>query len=280
MKTNFKKIIAIVSAVMLSLTLCSCGAGEEKNYTVEVKTEGGMPLEDIKVKVYKDKKLDDILWIAETDAEGKISFEAESSDKYTAVLEQVPSGYKAEKSYTLNGENAEVKVKPQMEKSDSLDDITYSPGDVIRDFSVTDVSGKNYQISDILKEKKAVVLNFWFLNCGPCKMEFPYLQKAYEKYSKDIEVLAINPVDGTENTISDFAKDSGLSFPMIKGESEWESCMKLSAYPTTVIIDRFGSIVMIHKGYIAEDGVFEKIFGYFVSDDYTQGIIRNISDIK
>lgn len=281
MKTNLKKIIAVFAAAMLSFALCGCGGdGEYIDYTVKVKTVGGMPLEGVTVKVYEGKKLDKIVWIAQTDDEGKTSFSAEKSDKYVIVTEGMPEGYKAEKSYSVKGENTEIALKPEMVKSDELSDVTYNLGSVIRDFSVTDVNGSKYQISELLKDKKAVILNFWYLNCMPCKMEFPFLQKAYEQYSEDIEVLAINPLDGNDSTISDFAKESELTFPMIKEESEWESSMKLTAYPTTVVIDRYGSIAMMHRGSITEDGVFEKLFEYFAADDYKQGIFRNISDIK
>lgn len=280
MKFKFKKIIALLSAAVLLLSLCCCGKAEEIDYTVAVKTEGGMPLADVKIRIYKNKSLDDIVWIAETDDEGMTSFTSESSDKYTAVLEGLPEGYKAEKSYTLKGKNTEILLKTEMIKSNELSDVKYNVGDVIRDFSVTSSDGSVYQISELLKEKKAVVLNFWYMNCAPCKMEFPYLQRAYEQYSEDIEVLAIDPVDGTDSTISDFAEDLGLTFPMIKGESEWESSMQLTAYPTTVVIDRYGTIVMMHRNSITEDGVFERIFEYFVSEDYEQGIIKNISEIE
>ncbi len=280
MINRFKKAICLFLAFALLLSLCACGSGEAVTYTVTVKTEGGMPLESVEVKVYKDKGLKDIVWIAETDDEGKTSFTAESSDEYTVILEDVPQGYKSQESYTIKDENAVVTVKPDMIKSDELSDVTYDLGSVVRDFSVTDVNGTKYQISEILKEKKAVVLNFWFLNCQPCRMEFPFLQKAYEQYSKDIEVLAINPLDGNDSTITAFAKDNGLTFPVIKGDSDWANCMRLMAYPTTVVIDRYGSVVMMHRGSITEDGVFESIFEYFASDDYVQGIIKNLSDIK
>ena len=281
MNVSIKKIIALFSAVLLATVFCGCGEnGVEKTYTLVVVTEGGMPLEDVKIKVYSNSSLDDIVWIAESDEEGKTSFTAESSDKYNVVLENVPEGYVIEKCYSVTGEYTELSLKAQMIKNNELSDVSYDLGDVIRDFSITDVEGTQYQISELLKEKKAVVLNFWYINCGPCKMEFPYLQKAYEKYSKDIAVLAVNPCDGKNDTISDFADDMGLTFPMIKGESGWESAMNLNAYPTTVVIDRYGIIVMKHAGSITEDGVFEKIFEYFASDDYKQSIIKKVSDIK
>lgn len=174
----------------------------------------------------------------------------------------------------------EKNSKPELEKSDELSDITYSLGDTIRDFSVTAIDGTKYQISDILNEKKAVVLNFWFINCMPCRMEFPFMQKAYEEYSQDIEILAINPVDEKENKISDFSTELNLSIPMIKGDREWTNAMKISGFPTTVVIDQNGIISMFHTGSITEEGVFEKIFEHFTRDDYESGVINSISDIK
>ena len=281
MKSFITKILSLVIAVLL-ICLMGCGGndwGEGKAYTITVTTVGGMPLEDITVKVYKDKKLADIAWVAETDEEGKISFTADASKDYFAVLENVYGGYKTQKSYKIDKQSSVISLEAEMLKSDDLSDITYSLGHSVRDFSVTATNGKKYQISDLLKDKKAVVLNFWFINCGPCKMEFPFLQKAYEQYSDEIEVLAINPYDGNKSQVSYYAKENGLTLPMIKGDDGWQTAMQLTAYPTTVVIDRYGSIVMMHRGSVTEDGVFEKIFEYFVSDDYKQSIIRNISDI-
>lgn len=275
------KAFALSVAVML--TLCGCGGnggGADKGYDIEVKTEGGMPLEDIRVKVFKDKKLDDMVWAAETDDEGKISFEAESSSKYVAVLEEIPNGYRVEKYYALKDESTSLLLKADMKADAKLSDATYALGDIIGDHKITAADGKTYQISEILKSKKAVVLNFWFLNCQPCKMEFPYLETAYKQYKEDIEVIAVNPLDGTDSTVSEFADSLQLTFPVAAGESEWGSSMRLSAYPTTVVIDRFGMIAMMHRGAVIEDGVFEKIFEYFAADDYSQSIIKNISDIK
>lgn len=273
-----RKTAVFICIALIATFFTACGG--EKEYTVELKTEGGMPLEDIGIKVYTDKKLDDLVWAAETDEEGKTSFTAEGSNKYTVILEDLPAGYETAGELTLRDEHTVITAKAVLQKSNELSDITYKAGDVIRDFTITSVSGERLSISALLKEKKAVVLNFWYLNCEPCKMEFPYLEKAYKEYAEDIEVIAVNPLDGGESSISDFAKAEGLTFPMAKGETEWEKCMQLTAYPTTVVIDRYGTIAMIHKGAVTEDGVFEKIFEYFADEAYVQSIIKNINDIK
>jgi len=42
-------------------------------------------------------------------------------------------------------------------------------------------------------EDKMLVLNFWYINCGPCIVEMPYLNQLVEKYkNEDIEFLALS----------------------------------------------------------------------------------------
>jgi len=168
-----------------------------------------------------------------------------------------------------------------------LTDYVFTRGDMMCDFSVVagdgDVTSSTptteYTLSELLKTKKAVVLNFWFENCGPCRAEFPYLQNAYKEYADDIEVLAINPYDGTPDSVLIYAANLGLTFPVMKGEGYWASSMNLSAYPTTVVIDRYGMIAMVHRGAVTEVGVFEKVFAFFTADDYVQQTVRNISEL-
>lgn len=170
----------------------------------------------------------------------------------------------------------------------ALADQSLSLGDMMCDFSVmagdpavtSSTLTVEYTLSELLKTKKAVVLNFWFEGCGPCRTEFPYLQKAYEAYADEIEVLAINPYDGTAQSVITYAANLGLTFPVVKGEDAWQSAMELTAYPTTVVIDRYGMIAMIHKGSVTQEGVFEAVFDHFTADDYVQHTVRNLSELE
>ncbi len=162
----------------------------------------------------------------------------------------------------------------------NLTTSSYNLGDYMGDYTVTDVNGVDHTFSDVLKDKKAIVLNFWFINCGPCQMEFPYLQKAADTYSDDVAVIAINPTTDKENNIKKYATQNELSIPLVKGEEAWIAAFGIQGFPTTVVIDRYGSVAFIHMGAVTEDGVFEKIFKFFTADDYKQTIINNIEDIK
>lgn len=286
-----KKRFIFSVLLTIALLLCACTPADTESsipsensapkhitYTVEVVTEGGMPLKEVRVDVYADETLANRIRAAETDENGKISFEAEQSDGYVAVLSNLPYGLDTKQIFLIT-ETTQISLKGNMRNGDDLSNATARLGDIIRDCTVTAVDGTEYRFSELLDTKKAIVLNFWFENCGPCKMEFPFLQKAYEAYSDDVIVLAINPLDGTKNSIAAYASELGLTFPMAKGVASWAQYLSLKAYPTTVVIDRYGMICMKHGGSITEEGVFEQIFAHFTADDYKQQTFRNLSDL-
>ena len=101
---------------------------------------------------------------------------------------------------------ANKNVKAKLVKDAVLAESNYKLGDYMGDYTVTDVNGNSYTFSELLTEKKAIVLNFWYINCGPCQMEFPYLQSAYAKRD-DIALIAINPVDEKEKDIKKLVDD-------------------------------------------------------------------------
>lgn len=176
-----------------------------------------------------------------------------------------------------------VQQPPQsytLEMNPDLSSSRYTLGDTMGDYTVTDVNGVSHSFSEILDTKKAIVLNFWFINCGPCQMEFPYMNEAYEAYKDKLEILAINPVGDSETDIKAFAEEFGLSFPMAAGDIAWESAFALQGYPTTVVIDQTGTVSFVHTGYIDSTETFEAIFEFFTKGGYTPTLIENLSDIK
>ena len=171
-------------------------------------------------------------------------------------------------------------VTPTLEKNPILEESTYKLGDNMGDYVLTDINGKTYKFSEILGKKDAIVLNFWFANCGPCKSEFPYLQEAANEYDDELTVIAINPVDIKEERIKEFAKENNLTIPVVKGDAAWEKAFSLMGYPTTIVIDRYGKIAFSHMGAITEEDVFEEIFEFFTDDDYVQTTIKNLNELK
>ncbi len=294
-----KIFLAVGAVIVLILILLACfktfsSPGEEPAqpaetagtqsasgvYTVQLITDSDQPLEGVGIYVYTDETQAELVWFARTDAEGKITFRDTTCEGYIAVLDGVSEDYIVEEFYPLTGELTTIVVEAQMQSGVDLNEITRALGDVMFDFTVTSTDGVEYTLSELLKEKEAVVLNFWYLECQPCRAEFPYLQEAYEQYSDRIEVLAMNPVNNDGEKIAAFKKELELTFPMFAVDPAWEHAMQLTAYPTTVIIDRYGVISLIHKGSVTSTKVFTDAFEHFVGDDYEQGVVENIEDLE
>lgn len=252
------------------------------NYTVNVKSAGGLGLAGVKVNVFKDVDgEEDLVSYGETDKNGSAVIQMKQDDGYYVKLSGVTEGYKFEDKYTFTGSTLDIILSSSVISNSSLSGVKYELGDIMRDFTVTTIGddSKTLKLSDLLKEKDAVVLNFWYINCSWCKEEFPYMQTAYEQYSDDIAIVALNPYtsDGADQ-IKYFALEYGLTFDVAR-DVGLASAFGVSSFPTTVVIDRYGMVSLIVNGAITGAKYFNTIFEHFSADNYEQKLLKNYEDL-
>lgn len=288
------RALALLLSLCMVLTACG-GGGEdpttqakptvpttedpETTYSVCVQNNTGKPLEGVGVWVYTDSSKSEMIWFDKTNAEGKMSFVALTSDSYVVSLQNVPDGYEVADYYALTGENTMIELPIELVEGSELDNVNLKLGDVMIDFSVTATDGTVYDLSDILATKKAVVLNFFYNECDPCKKEFPYLQEAYTQYADEVLVLGMNPVNTNSDAVAALATQLGLTFPLAVCDNAWEKALNIGAYPTTVVVDRYGIISLIHTGSIPDAQTFADIFAFFARADYVQEVVPDIDQI-
>lgn len=275
-------VVAVVVGVLLmgkddsEPTTPTTATSGEKTYTVVVQNKAGKPLPNLNVFIYKDDAKTEMISFGKTDAEGKISF-TNKSGSYFACFEDLPSCYVAEEAYPVNADVTTIALNVKS-MTDADMGMTYQLGDVLLDFTVAASDGTQYTVSKLLETKKAVVLSFWSAAAESCKDELAYLQEAYGKFGKDVEVLALNPVD-QEDAIAAFRQDNGLTFPMAKVDARWANIMSLADYPATVVVDRYGNICLIHRETVGSAEAYEDVFAYFTAGSYQQKFIGDIKDI-
>ena len=282
-----KKSLWLLSLLLcLCLLVAGCGkgntSGDDLNkigtYTVTVCSENDQPLAGVAIFVYEDSTQEELVAVLTTDAEGKAAFTDKVRSTYVAVLDKLPTGYEAEAQYPLTDLETKIVLKKGEMTQENMEELRYKLGDLMMDFSVTDASGKEYSLSGLMEGKRAVVLNFFYNECQPCMMEFPYLQEAYAQYSDLLSVIAMNPINDNAS-IAALQKELGVTFPMVACDPMWEQVMQINAYPTTVIIDRLGNICLIHKGSAPDTKTFADAFAYFTAEEYEQKLIEAISDL-
>ena len=290
-----RAFLLLLTMVLAVFSLAACGdpsattdssaenssAGEvsKTDYVITVQTEGGMPLPGLLVKIYEDSAKSELVFAAATDDKGVLRFSATTSETYVADILGCVAGYLPEEFYPVSEETT-VEIKTAPYSGFDATAVTLVKGDIVPELQITCADGSALSIAELLEEKKAVVLNFWFIGCDPCRMEFPYLQKAYESYQDVLEVIAINPYDGTNATVSAYAEQMGLTFPVASEAKYWQNTMQLRAYPTTVVIDRYGMICLVHVGAVTEEETFAQMFAYVTSDSYVQKVYSSIEEMK
>ncbi len=133
-----------------------------------------------------------------------------------------------------------------------------------------DVTGRRISLSSL--KGKVVILNFWRLNCPPCLVEKPILERVYRKYNvHGLEILCVNLFDEQERLRSYTSKTS-FSFWMgfdpsrrltLKtqtlpggGQTNFvindksEAIYEVPGAPTTYLIDKTGKVVGYSAGLI------------------------------
>lgn len=84
-----------------------------------------------------------------------------------------------------------------------------------KDFEVYDREGNKVKLSDF--RGKPVVVNFFASWCGPCKIEMPYFEEAYQNYGDKIEFLMVNLNafgNDTRERAEALVADGGYTFPV------------------------------------------------------------------
>ena len=153
-----------------------------------------------------------------------------------------------------------------------------SLGDKMPELSVTTPEGESLLLSQLLEQKKMVVLNFWFADCIWCIREFPVMEVSYQKNKQDIEILALDPYDSQED-IAAFQKEHSLSFPMASCSQDLTRAFGINGYPTSVVIDREGTVCLIHSGAITDVRIFDRLIETFTAEDYSPKLYTDITDL-
>lgn len=147
-------------------------------------------------------------------------------------------------------------------------------GDGMAELTFTACDGRSYSLYETLREKKMVLLNVWATWCGPCRAEFPYMTEAYEQYKDDIEIFALSCEPGdTDELIASYVSGSGITFPVGRDAPGVAERFHVSAVPTSIIVDRFGTICFMESGAITSVEAFQRLFDVFLADGYSQSVI-------
>lgn len=128
-------------------------------------------------------------------------------------------------------------------------EIGLNIGQFAPDFSTFTDTGESIALSEL--RGNIVLLNFWATWCGPCRIEMPAFQRAFEANAdQGLVVFAVNNAE-TQEDVAGFRDELELSFLLgLDERAVVQRQYGILSYPSTFLIDREGRIIMRHFGAI------------------------------
>ncbi len=126
----------------------------------------------------------------------------------------------------------------------SITVVACSTGQPAADFALTTFGGEEFRLSE--QRGNAVVINFWYPSCPPCRDEMPAFQEVWEEYQgRNVRFIGLFVPQGfdTEVEARQFVDEFGLTFDFatdVRARVAQEYAVQF--FPTTYFIDQAGRV--------------------------------------
>ena len=278
---NVKKLVTLLLAAVLVLSLAACGAagGDKKDGEPKNAEEAAAMYKELMEQENAILGKNTELWEKVFMAADKGMTMQEDGKNYGEFLLDTIEGAKdqftEDELKLLQGEAEKIRdietklaklvekypdaVQKDMDSDMSVpagSDMTTPPDDgSMQKFPVfegKDLDGNTVKSDELFSANAVTVVNFWFTTCNPCVGELAELDALNKELAKKGGALiGVNTftLDGDEAAISE-AKDvlakKGATYQNVYFDSDGEAgkfTTNIFAYPTTYVVDRSGNIV-------------------------------------
>ncbi|MES2652264.1 MAG: TlpA disulfide reductase family protein [Bacteroidota bacterium] len=136
--------------------------------------------------------------------------------------------------------NIENRKKAILEMPKPRGSEVFVEGEKFRADRFTSLDNTKFDLKKVTD--KIYVLNFWFINCPPCKKEIPELNNLVKQYKDNKEVVFLAIALDQNSDLKDFLKTMPFDYNIIPDGRYYAQKYGVKSYPTHVIIGKDGLI--------------------------------------
>ncbi|HEX3661587.1 MAG TPA: TlpA disulfide reductase family protein [Acidobacteriaceae bacterium] len=116
-------------------------------------------------------------------------------------------------------------------------------------FSLTDLSGRKIDLAQ--DRGQVVLLDFWAVDCGGCKIEVPWYVDFDRRYrSQGLAVIGVDMYGEAPAKIRPFMARAHMDYPVAVGNDAIGQRFGVTEMPLTLLIDRKGRVAIAHAGIV------------------------------
>lgn len=125
--------------------------------------------------------------------------------------------------------------------------LTQQSGTVAPDFTLTDIDGNVFSLSDF--SGKVILIDFMNTGCGSCREQIPHFKVIHEEYGNEVVIMsiAINPRESVK-LLRSFIEQFPYATWIWAKDGYLAEVYKVIYIPSVVIIDKMGILRFTHRG--------------------------------
>lgn len=169
---------------------------------------------------------------------GAILVRLVGDDESSPLLESKEAAPENSSDVTSAGDSGELQALPRS-------------GYRAPDFTLSNLDGEETSLSDW--RGQPVLVNFWATWCGPCEIEMPAIETAYQAHKEEGLVVLAVAVDDSADNVRGFAEKHQLSFQPLMDDGQVSLTYQVFGLPTSYFVAPDGRITDVHTGLLTEN---------------------------
>ena len=148
---------------------------------------------------------------------------------------------------------------------------TIAMGEPIQEFTVKTIDGETFSLTEALKEKKAVFINYFRIGCSVCVDEMPLFNQLMEKYGDQVAFIGLDPCAGldTVEELKMLRDEAPIAMKVALVEDpKVQQLVPYEGYPCNLVVDQKGRLVLYQDYGFNDEELLSKTFDAILADGY------------